>query len=226
MINWKSILSSFNDKPTLLEWLKLVEKALKESVLTNVDTKTQDGKTSFIFKFEDGTEIATDYIETRGDTGATGKDGISIIGIEEVSDEIVGAQTLTTIRAHYSNGETDEIPIYAQNGSVVNQTLATYRARYNIGSIRITAVFVGTYSENLSFDVFTKNIKVLSSGYNGDITAGGTVNYPLVDFNSDSEKLNLIFITPGNTFQIVSFYKDEASDHLNFSNFEIEVIPW
>lgn len=119
MINWKSILSSFNDKPTLLEWLKLVEKALKESVLTNVDTKTQDGKTSFIFKFEDGTEIATDYIETRGDTGATGPQGtqgVSVTGIEEVSDEVVGSQTLTTIRVHYSDGTSDELPIYAENG--------------------------------------------------------------------------------------------------------------
>ena len=75
MINWKSILSSFNDKPTLLEWLKLLEKALKESVLTSVLTDTKDGKTSFIFKFEDGTEIKTDYIQTQGDTGPKGETG-------------------------------------------------------------------------------------------------------------------------------------------------------
>ena len=75
MINWKSILSSFNDKPTLLEWLKLLEKALKESVLTSVLTDTKDGKTSFIFKFEDGTEIKTDYIQTQGDTGPQGPRG-------------------------------------------------------------------------------------------------------------------------------------------------------
>lgn len=66
MINWKSILSSFNDKPTLLEWLKQVEKALKESVLTNVLTDVKNGKTAFIFKFADGTEIRTDYVQTNG----------------------------------------------------------------------------------------------------------------------------------------------------------------
>ena len=78
MINWKSILSAFNDKPTLLEWLKQLEKALKESVLTDVLTDTKDGKTAFTFKFEDGTEIKTDYIQTqgpKGDTGATGPQG-------------------------------------------------------------------------------------------------------------------------------------------------------
>ena len=110
MINWKSILSSFNDKPTLLEWLKLVEKALKESVLTNVLTDTKDEKTARTFKFEDGTEIKTDYIRTQGGTGPqgeTGAAGVSVTGIEEVSDEIVGDQTLTTIRIHYSNGTSD-----------------------------------------------------------------------------------------------------------------------
>lgn len=122
MINWKSILSSFNDKPTLLEWLKLVEKALKESVLTNVLTDTKDGKTAFTFKFEDGTEITTDYIQTQGEVGPqgnTGAAGVSVTGIEEVSNQIVGDQTLTTIRINYSNGTSDEIPIYAQNGASV-----------------------------------------------------------------------------------------------------------
>ena len=75
MINWKSILSNFNDKPTLLEWLKLVEKALKESVLTNVLTDTKDGKTAFTFKFEDGTEIKTEYIQTQGEIGPQGPQG-------------------------------------------------------------------------------------------------------------------------------------------------------
>ena len=125
MINWKSILSSFNDKPTLLEWLKLVEKALKESVLTNVLTDTKDGKTAFTFKFEDGTEITTDYVQTQGEQGPqgnTGAAGVSVTGIEEVSDEIVGDQTLTTIRVHYSNGTFDEFPIYAQNGTSASGT--------------------------------------------------------------------------------------------------------
>lgn len=29
MINWQTILSSFDDKPTLMQWLKIVEKALQ-----------------------------------------------------------------------------------------------------------------------------------------------------------------------------------------------------
>lgn len=31
MINWETILSSFNDKPTLMQWLKIVEKELQNA---------------------------------------------------------------------------------------------------------------------------------------------------------------------------------------------------
>lgn len=221
MINWKSILSSFNDKPTLLEWLKLVEKALKESVLTSVTTEQDADKsnTKLIFNFEDGTQIETGFFPTKGKdaaeiisatsmyigttsglsksrvtfgksdnrsfytdilvkagkaiesftsavkevtdentvntitvnyddktnntfevssargkqgaagaTGATGAigpagptgpkgaDGVSITGIDTVSDEVVGDETLTTLRAHYSNSTTDEFVVTAKNG--------------------------------------------------------------------------------------------------------------
>ena len=35
MINWKSILSTFDDKPTLMQWLKIVEKELQNAALEN-----------------------------------------------------------------------------------------------------------------------------------------------------------------------------------------------
>ena len=61
MINWQSILSSFDDKPTLLEWLKKVQKALNESALTTVTvTQEKAGKVNNItltFNFQDGTKI-------------------------------------------------------------------------------------------------------------------------------------------------------------------------
>lgn len=60
MINWKSILSAFDDKPTLLQWLKLVEKALQESVLETVTVNdTGNSAISFTFTFADGTSLTT-----------------------------------------------------------------------------------------------------------------------------------------------------------------------
>lgn len=114
MINWKSILSTFDDKPTLLQWLKLVEKALQESVLETVTVNDTGNSTiSFTFKFADGTSLTTPttHIDTvKGDTG------VSITGVDEVRDEVVGGKTLTTLRVNFSNGTNSEVVVSAENG--------------------------------------------------------------------------------------------------------------
>lgn len=80
MINWQSILSSFDDKPTLLEWLKKVQKALNESALTTVTvTQEKSGRVNSItlsFNFQDGTKIvAPAFTVNDGADGKPGKDG-------------------------------------------------------------------------------------------------------------------------------------------------------
>lgn len=60
MINKDSIISAFDDKATLLMWLKKVEEALKESVLSNVEViKITDARAVIKFTFEDNTSITT-----------------------------------------------------------------------------------------------------------------------------------------------------------------------
>ena len=63
MINDNTILSSFNDRPTLLEWLKKVEEALKSDTATSVSVENPSVN-SYIFKitFADGKTIASDTI--------------------------------------------------------------------------------------------------------------------------------------------------------------------
>ena len=84
MINWQSILSSFDDKPTLLEWLKKVQKALNESVLKTVTVSQKKSANINIialsFNFEDGTKIETPafYIQD-------GADGVGITDIMNTS---------------------------------------------------------------------------------------------------------------------------------------------
>lgn len=64
MINDSTILSSFNDRPTLLEWLKKVEEALKSDTATGVSVENPSVN-SYIFKitFADGKTIASDTIK-------------------------------------------------------------------------------------------------------------------------------------------------------------------
>lgn len=120
MINYDSILSAFDGKPTLLQWLKLVKKALDENVLKDITLKQDGTSVIFTFNFEDGTSISTPAVTLpKGDTGAKGdkgEQGVSVTGVDEVSDEVVGNQTLTTLRFHFSNGTNDEVVVYAENG--------------------------------------------------------------------------------------------------------------
>ena len=80
MINWQSILSSFDDKPTLLEWLKKVQKALNESALTTVTvSQEKTGRVNSItlsFNFQDGTKIVAPAF-----TVQDGKDGEGITNL-------------------------------------------------------------------------------------------------------------------------------------------------
>lgn len=120
MINYDSILSAFDGKPTLLQWLKLVKKALDESVLKDI-TVSQDGTSAvFTFNFEDGTSISTPAVTLpKGNTGAKGDKGdtgVSVTGVDEVSNEVVGTQTLTTLRFNFSNGTNNEVTVHAENG--------------------------------------------------------------------------------------------------------------
>lgn len=123
MINYDSILSAFDGKPTLLQWLKMVKKALDESVLKDITLKQDGANVIFTFNFEDGTSLSTPAVTLpKGDTGAKGDKGdkgdtgVSVTGVDEVSNEVVGTQTLTTLRFNFSNGTNNEVVVHAENG--------------------------------------------------------------------------------------------------------------
>lgn len=63
MINEETIVSVYNDKMTLLQFLKTVNKALDEAVLTSVEVSKKGNATlSFVFEFADGTKIESGEI--------------------------------------------------------------------------------------------------------------------------------------------------------------------
>lgn len=56
MINWKSLLSIFDDKPTIVQWLKKVEKALTDSAVESVQVNNVGGDNfALSLIFADGT---------------------------------------------------------------------------------------------------------------------------------------------------------------------------
>ena len=123
MINYDSILSAFDGKPTLLQWLKMIKKALDESVLKDITLKQDGASVVFTFNLEEGTSISTPAVTlpkgntgAKGDKGDKGDQGVSVTGVDEVSNEVVGSQTHTTLRFNFSNGTNNEVVVHAENG--------------------------------------------------------------------------------------------------------------
>lgn len=135
MINWQSILSSFDDKPTLLEWLKKVQKALNESVLKTVTVSQEKaGKVNTItlsFNFEDGTKITAPAF-----TVNDGADGVGITDIINTAlsagkisvtyDTTEGITVFADMQQEYTGGQhvskvVYTVPLMPGNGIVIDK---------------------------------------------------------------------------------------------------------
>ena len=92
MINWNSILSVFDGKMTLLQWLKSVEQALKNASVTSITVTQATAETAkFILNLSDGTTVESDPITlpagAQGERGPAGPQGIQgAIGREGPTD--------------------------------------------------------------------------------------------------------------------------------------------
>lgn len=62
MIKNNTIISSFDDKLTLLEWLKKTEKALADSTLENLGLNVVERQLSVQMTFADGTTITSNSV--------------------------------------------------------------------------------------------------------------------------------------------------------------------
>lgn len=119
MINKDTILSAFDDKGTLLKWLKKVEKALKESVLSNVEViKITETRAVIKFIFADNTTITTpEFTLPKGDKGDKG-DGFDLLASiysntpSFISSNPAGNFNISCdVDFYFSNGETISVPM-------------------------------------------------------------------------------------------------------------------
>lgn len=187
MINYDSILSAFDGKPTLLQWLKMVKKALDESVLKDI-TVSQDGASAvFTFNFEDGTSISTPAVTLpKGDKGDKGEQGVSVTGVDEVSNEVVGSQTLTTLRFNFSNGTNNEVVVHAENGkNASGGKLYLHRVRLDFeeGSFFVSVNIINTSSTLITDIEYIKShlIEGTVGYYNGFKGRGAVGIYYYLD---------------------------------------------
>ena len=115
MINYETILSTFDDKLTLLQWLQKVEQALEGAGLESVEIHQQSPTTAYFkFVFADGTSVTTPSITLprgpKGDTGAEGATGATGNGIASITK--TGTSGLVdTYTILYTNGSTQTFTV-------------------------------------------------------------------------------------------------------------------
>lgn len=115
MINYETVLSSFDDKMTLMQWLQKVEEALQGAGLVSV-TVTQNTPTTCVLKFNfaDGSSVTSASISLpkgdkgdKGDKGNTGDTGNGISSISKTGTSgLVDTYTIT-----YTNGNTQTFTV-------------------------------------------------------------------------------------------------------------------
>lgn len=103
MINYETILSNFDDKVTLYNWLRKVEEALKNASLESVSVEQQSAGTAILtFIFADGTSVVSPALTLpQGPTGPQGATGVSIddVSLNENNAFVVkldNGETITT----------------------------------------------------------------------------------------------------------------------------------
>lgn len=177
MINWQSILSSFDDKPTLLEWLKKVQKALNESALTTVTvTQEKTGRVNSItlaFNFQDGTKIVAPAF-----TVNDGADGIGINNLvnNNLTNRIHSVTYDTTDGLHIYSEQLSEyrdkehinrlefrLPIMAGNGINISKRKNTNEIEIKVDERGFKSIFgYESVVGNGSIDLYQHVIKITS----------------------------------------------------------------
>lgn len=121
MLNINTVLSVFDDKPTLLKWLKKVEAALENASLENVTINSAgENKVTLTFHFADETTITSDPITLpqgpegpQGEPGKDGADGTSFQIVANVSSSSqLPAASATYLGQVYSVGTEAPLDIY------------------------------------------------------------------------------------------------------------------
>ena len=203
MINDNTIISSFNDRPTLLEWLKKVEEALKSDTATGVSVENPSVN-SYIFKitFADGKTIASDTIRF--------PDSVKSVAIEN-GHIIVTTQAGTRTDLGVLNPYADTIVL----NSVTNTTEIGNNLQVN-GSItasgkELTAVVANPTEETT--ETLSK-IKIGNTAY--AVGGGGGVGTPLY--------LHRVYFKNENSIAFVSDFPENISTASKTGNYPAFVI--
>lgn len=116
MIDYNTILSSFNDRGTLLKWLKRVEEALEGAGLDNVTVTVIDSThIALNFDFADGSTVVSDPIELpegpQGPEGPPGADATPVLANVPVGSlaPVLNALSVSGIAYKVFDGSSEDL---------------------------------------------------------------------------------------------------------------------
>lgn len=156
-INKQTIISAFDDKLTLLQWLKTINKALDEAVLTGVEVRQKGNATfTFVVTFEDGTELESNrFVLAQGESvnGAYIRNGHLYLTL--TNDDELDAGNVKPVTSFEINASQHLIVNY---GDGTSQDLgAIFSGNVNIdGTLNATKVTGNEIVENMSGYSFDK----------------------------------------------------------------------
>lgn len=137
MLNYETLLSSYDDKLTLMQWLKKVEDALKDAsaVAFNVN-KRGDATLTFSVVFEDGTELETGPIVLeQGESVASAAIVGGHLKLTLTNGDVLDAGDLGGVSSfsidasqhlivHYQNGTTQDLGAIFSGNVTINGDLS------------------------------------------------------------------------------------------------------
>lgn len=183
MINYDSIISAYNDKPTLMEWLKKVEEALKGASATSFSVNKKGNATiSFQIDFEDGTSLESgDIVLQQGESVASaaivnGHLILTLTNGDELDAGSVGAVSSFSIDAsqhlivNYQDGTTNDL------GAIFNGNISISGNLAVSGSLSVPTMTGNTESSG-NFKAVTLEQTAFNYSQNlGQVTnVGGTL---------------------------------------------------
>ena len=190
MLNYETLLSSYDDKLTLLQWLKKVEEALKNaSAVSFKVNKRGDATLTFSVVFEDGSELETSpIILQQGESvqAAAIRNGHLILTLtngDELDAGNLGAVSGFSINeaqhliVAYQNGTTQDLGAIFTGDVTLTGTLAA--AAVKTASLTsdedeisaqkpVVEVMNGYYFEDAPVAGLTKNVKYVGAVKNGN----------------------------------------------------------
>ena len=195
-INKQTIISAFDDKLTLLQWLKTINKALDEAVLTGVEVRQKGNATySFVVTFEDGTELeSNEFVLAQGESinGATIRNGhlyLSLTNGDELdagnlkpvtSFEINASQHLIV---NYGDGTSQDLgAIFSGNVNVDGN----FTANSIIENMDSNSYYFNKLSETSGIERTFNYVGIVKNGNKLTIVISGTLKRTNTSTNSFS----------------------------------------